>query len=394
MRNNRSQLYHLGVNTLFHVPGDVGGTETYLRESLLSIIKEYPELKITLFTHFDNDSLLRELLIEFPHVLLVRLPFAARIRPLRIIVEQFLLPIFVKMSGVEVLWSPGYTAPFWVNCPQAVTVHDLQYKSHPDDLTWLERTTLDALVKTACKRCEVVIAVSEFSRSEIIKYRFADSEKICAILEGVDRSFSVPVVDDESLNTFKTIIPEHQPYILCVAHSYPHKNIDLLVDAFRHIKDRVSHNLVIIGKPRLGESKLEMALQRFGPSSRIIRMQKGVSFDILRLLYQKAELFVLPSSYEGFGLPVLEAMMASTSVVAAKRASIPEVGGEFVDYFDSFDPKVLGEAIINTLDKPTAYRQETREKAFGWAQGFTWNNSARKTVQLLCTLLPKKSNDI
>ena len=120
MKQVPGRTWHLGINTLFHVPGDIGGTETYLRELVKAVTEEYPALQITLFTQLDNDALLRRLFADHQSVAFCRLPFKASIRPLRILAEQLLLPWAVAFRKVDILWSPGYTAPYWVHCPQAV----------------------------------------------------------------------------------------------------------------------------------------------------------------------------------------------------------------------------------------------------------------------------------
>ena len=159
----------VGINTLFHVPGDVGGTETFLRRTLLAMAESYPDTTLVLFTSLDNDSVLRNDLTHFSQAEFVKLRFRASIRPLRILMEQSLLPLAVGKSKVDVLWSPGYTASILCSCPQVVTVPDLQYKSHPDDMSLSERITLDTLVKAACRRCRAVITISEFLGQTVVK---------------------------------------------------------------------------------------------------------------------------------------------------------------------------------------------------------------------------------
>ncbi len=380
---------HIGVNTLFHVPGDVGGTETYLRELLLAILSGFPDVKITLFTQLDNHDLALKLFGGYSNVSFCCIPIRASCRPLRIVSEQLLLPLAVWKSGVETLWSPGYTAPYFSCCPQIVTVHDLQYKNHPDDLTWLERSTLNILVRMACKKSEAIVAVSEFSKNEIVKHRFAAPAKVHAVLEGVDRAFSIPVTDETVQAEFKRSIPNDVPYILCVAHTYPHKNVDLLIDAFNEIQHSIPHNLVVVGKQRLGEPTVEAAIARLGETVRFCRLDKGVSFDFLRLLYQQADLFVLPSSYEGFGLPVLEAMMAGTEVVCSDMASLPEVGGEHVHYVRPLSASMLGHEISQTLNKSSARLKESRQKMFSWASTFTWDKAAYETLLVIASCVNK-----
>lgn len=379
---NLRKKFHLGVNTLFLVPGDVGGTETYVREMLLGIVQEYPDLRMTLFTNCENDSMLERLFAGNPSIQTKCLGFRAARRPIRILLEQILLPFAVMKSNVDVLWSPGYTAPFWSNCPQAVTVHDLQYKNHPDDLTTLERYTLDALVRMACRRCQAVIAVSQFSRDEIISYGFADAMKVFAVLEGVDSSFGEPVTDPLIVDEFSRLGIK-EPFILCVAHTYPHKNVHVLVDAFAKIAHKIPHSLVIVGKARLGETAMQVAMGKFPDPNRLLRIGQGVPFDLLRLLYQRADVFVLPSTYEGFGLPVLEAMMAGTPVITVRKASLSEVGGAYAHYIEDASIDSLADKIVEVTSINLSNQTETIDEAKKWAERFTWKGSANETMRIL-----------
>lgn len=376
---------HIGVNTLFHVPGDIGGSETYLREMLVAIVQKFPELRLTLFTSLDNDVLMSKLFAAYPNVENRCLPFRAANRPLRIVLEQFWLPLAVWRSNVEVLWSPGYTAPFWAPCPQVVTIHDLQYKSHPDDLSWLEKATLDILVRMACKRCAKIIAVSQFSKSEIAKYGFAPDDKISAIHEGVDPSFAEAVQIPAVVDELQKIFASARPFILCVAHTYPHKNVHLLIEAFSLICDEIPHNLVIVGKERLGETVVRESVKRLPRPDRLFRLNEGVSFGALKFLYQNADAFVLPSAYEGFGLPVLEAMMAGAPVVTSTMASLPEVAGKHTFYFQSDDEISLGQQIRAVIEMEPEKKAIWCEQAKSWAKKFTWEKAALETVDIFST---------
>ncbi|MCI5165665.1 MAG: glycosyltransferase family 1 protein [Candidatus Electrothrix sp. GM3_4] len=368
----------IGVNTLFLVPGDVGGTEIYLRRNLLAMVAENPQDVFVLFTTLDNQELFRDELKAFANVEYLGLPFRAAIRPLRIVYEQLLLPWYVCKSKVDVLWSPGYTAPALCNCPQAVTIHDLQYKSHPDDLTFLERITLDFLVRTACRQCDVVIAVSAFSKEEILRYDFAAEQKVHAVPEGVEPDFSCPVTEEEVVR----LPVAGKPYILCVAHTYPHKQVHLLIEAFSRLAGEIPHHLVLVGRPRRGEGRVEDSLAACTASDRVHRFL-SLEYTELRSLYQQADVFVLPSEYEGFGLPVLEALLAGAPVVTTDKASLPEVGGDCAVYVQQSCPEEFAEAIAHVLGKSPSQRTEMIDKGRAWAQGFTWKKSAARTLQIL-----------
>jgi glycosyltransferase involved in cell wall biosynthesis len=377
----------IGINTLFLVPGDVGGTETYIRESLLAIAKHFPAVELVLFTNNENDRLLRDELREYKRIEFRCLNFDAGNRPLRILVEQTRLPWAVQHAALDVLWSPGYTAPFWRTCPQVVTIPDLQYKRHPEDMSGLERLTLNFLVQGACRRCDAVLAISEFSRQEIIRAGFAPETHVHAVLLGVDQSFGRHSSVAARNKMLESLVPCDVPYILCVAHTYPHKNVDLLIQAFGRIKDHIPHNLVLVGKPRRGEAAVARALCDSGSTSRLFRMSEGVPYQKLQMLFQGADIFVLPSSYEGFGLPVLEAMMAGVPVITSKEASLPEVGGDHVLYMKSMDVDGIIEPLLVITKKTSDELQALTAGAKKWAEGFTWEKSVRKMFSVFETVV-------
>lgn len=370
----------IGINTLFLVPGDVGGTEVYLRQNLKEMVGRSPNIVFVLFTSRDNEHVFRSDLHNFTNVEYASMPFRAVIRPIRILAEQLLLPMYIKKTKIDALWSPGYTAPIWCSCPQAVTIHDLQYKTHPDDMSFLERKTLDFLVSSACRVCDAVIAVSEFSKQEILKYKFARKEKVFAILEGVD-----PAIDSGT----KTMNPVRRltlkPYILCVSHTYPHKNVHVLVKAFGQIAEKIPHDLVLVGKARRGEDRVRQSLEAFPVNDRFHRLN-NLEFSELTAVYRDADIFVLPSVYEGFGLPVLEAMLAGVPVITPRMASLPEVGGIYANYVEESTPEQFINVIHKVLNLDEVDRQIIIQDGKVWARSFTWEESATRTLQVLSDL--------
>ncbi|MFC1831410.1 glycosyltransferase family 4 protein [Thermodesulfobacteriota bacterium] len=373
----------VGVNTLFLVPGDVGGTEVYLRENLKEMIPGNPDDTFVLFTSEDNDASLRRDLDKAGNVEFIQLHFRSGIRPLRIIAEQTILPWTLRKQSLDVMWSPGYTAPLLCSCPQVVTIHDLQYKSHPDDLSFLERITLDFLVKNACRRCDAIIAVSEFSKSEIVRFGFAPADKIAVIYEGVDPGFGEPSSGDISR---LVKLPPQTPYILCVAHTYPHKQVHVLVQAFGLIMDDIDHHLVLVGRPRRGEPELRRSIDLLNKQDRVHRIN-DLNYNDLKAVFQHADLFVLPSAYEGFGLPVLEAMLAGIPVVTTERASLPEVGGDHAYFVRKDTPEGLAETIREALGLSRQELEKLILEGKSWARSFSWERSAAQTIKVLHTLM-------
>ncbi len=382
----------IGINTLFLVPGDVGGTEVYLRETLQAMAAELADSDDTLvlFTNNENDQLLRADLAAFPQIEFKQMPCKAAVRPLRILAEQFLLPFVARKAKVDVLWSPGYTAPAISFSPQAVTVCDLQYKSYPEDMGWLERTVLDILVRTGCRRCQAVLTISEFSRQEVIKYGFAMPEKVYAVLLGVNNDFAKDRRTAKQAEAILHSLNVRRPFLLCVAHSYPHKNIDKLVDAFALLQEEIPQQLVLVGKGRRGEEAVRQSLLGIKQPDRTLRLH-GLTEEELQTLYQAAAVFVLPSSYEGFGLPVLEALLAGLPTVTVKAASLPEVGGEVAFYVDAPAPELLAGKIEEVLRLSAEERSRRAELGRAWAEAFTWQRTAAQTLDILQTIAERNS---
>ena len=372
----------IGVNTLFLIPGEVGGTETYLRETLRAMAQLSEDVKWVLFTNRENDDYLRRIFGPFRHVIFYPLPLSATNRYARIIREQVDLPFRVGYSRVDVLWSPGYTAPFFASCPQAVTIPDMQYRRYPEDLTPLARLATDILVRMAAKRCRRIIAISEFSRREILNLTAAREDSVRAIPLAADPAFARPIPEDVRRQKLKELLPSEKPYILCIANTYPHKNVHTLVHAFGGIMEKIPHHLVLVGKPRLGEPEVQSALRQISAPERIRRLQR-VEQEDLCALYQGADLFVFPSLYEGFGLPVLEAMMSGVPVLTTKCGSIPEVGGEAVCYFDQTNPGDLSRQMLEIISWPEEHGKEWIMKGRDHAGRFSWEQTALKTIACL-----------
>ena len=370
----------VGVNTLFLVPGMVGGTETYLRETLRVIGKDSPQVDLVLFTNRENDRLFRKTLSGYPHIEFKRLNFFARNRYMRIIREQIELPVRAKLAHLDLLWSPGYTAPFICLCPQVVTIHDMQYKRYPEDLRFVSRLVTDIVVRISAWRSSSVITDSAFSKNEIVRHTPTPPESVHVVHLGVDRAFAERPSEEAMRKNIFHIIDAQRGYLLCVANSYPHKNVHGLVKAFGRILSVIPHNLVIVGGPGLGESSLQGALETLPDPERVTRLSH-VSEDELIALYQSASLFVFPSLYEGFGLPVLEAMMANVPVVTTRCGSIPEVGGDRVCYFDHNDLTDLAHKICQMVNLESIQKEDWIRRAALRAAKFRWDRTAEETLR-------------
>ena len=365
----------VGVNTLFLIPGEVGGSETYLRRVLAALGAADRGLELVLFTHRENDGALAAAVPD--SVERVCLPFNASNRYDRIVREQVQLPAAVRAAGVDVLWSPGYTSPGRAPCPMVTSILDLQYKSHPEDLTFTALWATRVLVALAARRSRLLLTISEFSKRELVDRLRVSPERIRVTPLAAGPPFDGPAVGDPA-----TAVGSEGPYLLVVSNTYPHKNVEAAVEAFGRVSSDIPHRLVILGRPRRGEEAVRRAMRALPDPSRVER-REYVQREALAGLYQGADAFVFPSRYEGFGLPVLEAMAAGVPVVTTQSASIPEVGGRHAVYAERADAEALAAAVREVLAWSPEQRQTRIEAARTWAGRFSWDTTARLTAAAL-----------
>jgi glycosyltransferase involved in cell wall biosynthesis len=162
--------------------------------------------------------------------------------------------------------------------------------------------------------------------------------------------------------------------------------VHTLIEAFGRIQEKVPHQMVLVGKPRLGEPDVQKALRKVPDPSRVRRLLR-VEYEDLFALYQGAGLFVFPSLYEGFGLPVLEAMMSGVPVLTTKCGSIPEVGGDRVCYFDHTNPADLDRQMVQIISWKDDERKARVTEAQKYACQFSWQQTAEKTMECLMKVM-------
>jgi glycosyltransferase involved in cell wall biosynthesis len=372
----------VGVNALFLIPGEVGGSETYLVETLRALAATQPDLDLLVFTNLESDAFLCEHLDEYENVDFHLVPIHARNRFVRIWREQTELPRLARAAGVQVLWSPGYVAPLRAPCPQVASILDMQYLSHPADLVWPAWVVTHLLVMQTAERCQHLLTLSEFSKGEIVRETGVAPEKVTPTLLAAAPEFFAPVAPEAGAALRRDVLGFDGPFILCVANSYPHKNVHLLVEAFGLLAGEMPHRLVLVGRPQRGVQRVQAALARLPAADRVLQLERVTSGELVAL-YQAADVFAFPSLYEGFGLPVLEAMAAGTPVVAMRRASVPEVGGDAITYCERDDATELAARIREVVQLGAPARAARIAAARARAATFSWTRTAAAVAEVL-----------
>ncbi|HEX9636291.1 MAG TPA: glycosyltransferase family 1 protein [Acidobacteriota bacterium] len=369
----------IGINALFLRPGEVGGSEIYLR-SLLPLLTQAAGARGHTVRLFLGREARREL-----GPLADAAPPAppARWRAVRILWEQLVLPFQVKAAGLDVLFSPGLTAPLLLSCPSVVTVYDLQHLRHPEHFRWFDLPFWNLLVARAAGSAGAVITLSQHSRRDLEQYYRLDPERLHVIPLACGAEFRpAEPADAEPIAALCARLGIQRPFLLSPGTTHPHKNYAGLIAALEPWwRQRDDPMLVITGVPGLAHRQLERLLRERGLSGRV-RLTGWLPRSELPLLFRAAELCVLPSLFEGFGLPALEALASGVPLVCSRAASLPEVVGDAAILVDAEDPARLRDAIERGLRDP-ALRAELSRRGPLQARRFSWAATAAATLQVL-----------
>jgi glycosyltransferase involved in cell wall biosynthesis len=337
-----------------------------------------PEHEYVLFTNKEN----HETFSDGDNFRRILCPINASFRPARIVWEQTFLPIQALRHKLDVLLSPGFTSPAVRSCPSVVTIYDLQHVRHPEHFYRSHLIFWNLMVGLSARRAAKVLTLSEHSRRDIIETYGIEASKVIVTPLAADAVFN-PHYTREEVEGAKMRHGLSRPYLLCVSTSHPHKNIERLIDAFELLADKgqIPHELVLVGVQGFASERIARRVEA-SPRRSLIRNLGWVSASDLPLLYAGAEAMVYPSTFEGFGLPVLEAMACGTPVVASKAASLPEVVGDAGLLFDPMDTAEMA-AQIRRVIGDSDLRKELRTRGIEHCANFSWNKTARRTLEQL-----------
>ena len=313
-------------------------------------------------------------LVEQAQVTLV--PVAAPVLSLR---QQWEIPRLLRRLGSDVYHSPYYVMPLRAPCPMVVTLHDLIPYLFPEALPRKSLSPLFAgMARWAAKRAQHVLADSNSTRDDIVRILGVPKTRVTCVPLACDAAFR-PQTETE-IGHMRARLSLDQPYLLYMGINKPHKNLVRLVKAWSRLSEnlRDGHQLVLAGRrdPRYDADK--RAIDRY-QLDRSVRLLGAVSERDLPGLYAGASAFVFPSLYEGYGLPVLEAMASGAPVVCSDRSSLPEVVGDAALLFDPENVDQMAHQISCILSRPDV-AERCRLAGLQRATAFTWERTARETL--------------
>jgi glycosyltransferase involved in cell wall biosynthesis len=354
------------------------GIGRYTRELVRALVKENEEFRFRLFSARPPEQLpVPEPLPESPHVRFRRAPLSARWLYRIWYRLRLPLPVQIFTGRVDLFHSPDFVLPPVLgDVPTLVTVHDLSFVYYPDTFTPALVNYLNRVVPWSVKRATHVLADSQATKQDLIGLWGVPSDKVTVLYSGVDRRFK-QISDRAKIgNVREKYGIGKQPYILAVSTVQPRKNYQMLVRAFKPLAAGGAPDLVIAGgRGWLYEKVMaEVKEQELGAKVRFIGF---VDDGDLPALYSGASLFAFPSLYEGFGLPLLEAMACGVPVVTSDASSLPEVAGEAAI---QLPPQDVGAwtAAMRRLLHDEELRRQLVAAGYRRARRFTWARAAAR----------------
>ncbi|MGH1541618.1 MAG: glycosyltransferase family 4 protein [Arenicella sp.] len=345
------------------------GNETYIKNVISNMHSDH---ELHLYHTRANQESLPQWPAQYhqikPHNPLLRIPLS--------------FPMALRRDKIDVAHFQ-YVAPPLCHCPTVVMVHDISYEFFPEFFNPLARKRMQLLIPFSARKSSHVLTVSEYSKKQIVETYGIDEEKVTVTYNGVSDQFRQIDSDIELEKTLQRFALKSNPFILAVGNLQPRKNIERLIRVYCKLRqsEKITQKLVLVGKLDYRGHAIEQQINSSGMQNDIITTGY-VSDDELISLYNRADFFVYPSYYEGFGLPVIEAMACGTAVITSRVSSIPEVGGEAALYIDPHSDDDLQQQIL-CIANDANLRSSLVEQGLIQAKKFNWETTATQTLNIL-----------
>jgi glycosyltransferase involved in cell wall biosynthesis len=371
----------IGLNLLYLLPGIVGGTETYAAGLLHGLVGVDPHDRFLVFVNQESADWY---LPNVSNIQRVICPVKATSRIRRYLFEQFQLPALLKKHSVDLVHSLGYVSPLFSPCPTIVTIHDLNYRAFGGQMPWNRRIALEVLVRQSALRSHHVITDSQFVCDQIMQLFRLPSSRVAVV-------YAAPKVLERGgapsrCREYVEKLDIRSPFCLAFGNRGANKNVGRLVKAFLRAQTlwALPHQLVIVG--HLAAADLPTDVRHLIPQS--ICLAGYVDDATLQSLWADAQMLIVPSLYEGFGLPVLEGMSMGVPVICSNAASLPEVAGDAAVFFDPLSVAEMSQKIAQVaLDQ--GLRDELRQRGLANIRRFSWKKSATRVLEIYAQVVEK-----
>jgi len=362
------QPLRIGINALYLIPGGVGGTEIYLRALLRALAQIDAYNRYVVFLCREADEKLVPGRRNFRAVVQ---PVPAVVRPARILWEQTGLPLAVLREDLDVLLNAGFTAPLFCGCPQVTVFHDLQHKRHPEFFRWFDLPFWRFFLYWSARVSKGLIADSEATAEDLIRYYRIGRKNISVAALGVEPVF---------FEIGRRRRPE--PFLLTASTLHPHKNLEGLLRAFAGFRHRhPEFRLVITGLHGFHTGPVHALRDSLGLAE-AVELSGWIHREDLYDLFARAWAFVYPSLFEGFGLPLVEAMAAGVPAACSAIEPLSSIAGSAALLFDPAETAAIEEAMVRVVEDQALRLRLAREGPPRAAQ-FSWTATAQTTLAAL-----------
>jgi glycosyltransferase involved in cell wall biosynthesis len=378
---------NLGINLLSLYSGEIGGGETFMVNTVRALRKLNRRHHLELFASQFADLAALDGGVGAASVTQLRLPGRHRIA--RVLAEQTLLPVLSRRRRLDALLMPGNQPLYYSPVPQVVVIQDLHpflYREKwPDAIPRAKLTYLCWTLAAAVRKASHLIVSSQFIRDELLARFDVDAASVSVVPYAAQR-FPETTATERSTTLDKWDLRSGD-FLLCVAFKGTHKNLGRLAEAWGAVQRASGHGnerLVLVGRAGPGYEAVANQIRCSSGASTIRSIDSFISHRELGILYQTARAFVLPSIYEGFGLPLLEALHSGLPVACSNAGPFPELAGDAAVYFDPEDLPSMSAALATVMWDVDA-RSRLREAGEPKAQEYSWDRTARDFLAVLET---------
>jgi glycosyltransferase involved in cell wall biosynthesis len=365
---------HLGYDLLFLVPGQTGGREIYAQELLKAMRAADPSLRITTFVNAETRAAGEGFWTEAADRCVVLPRVRVRSRPAWAAGELAVLPVAAERAGIDLLHAPANLIPPWGAFTRVLTLHDLMFRRHPHLLSAAMRWGTEVMLPLGARRADLLLTGSAVARREIVEELGIPEERIVVVHHGIG---GLTAPGDAARGRALAGDPR-RPIAFALGSDLPHKNMGAVLDGVAALAPAERPLLAVAGQGTDGPALRERA-ERLGLGAEDLRLLGPVSGGQVEDLYAAADVFVVTTRHEGFGLTVLEAMTRGVPVVCSDIPVLHEVAEEHAVFVDQESGASIARGIRAVLGDD-ARRQRMREGGRRHAARFSWDAAARASL--------------
>ncbi|MFA5574842.1 MAG: glycosyltransferase family 1 protein [Brumimicrobium sp.] len=367
----------IGINTRFLLSHKMEGFGWYTYETMKRITQNHPEHEFVFF--FDRKF--DERFIFSENITPVVLYPPTRHPILQIIWFDYMIPRALKKYNCDCFVSTDGYLSLKTDLPQLTVMHDLNFEHNPNDLPASAVKFLRKRFPLFAKKATRLCTVSNYSKEDIVKTYDISPDKIDVAYNGVSPIFQV--IEEKERQEIRKEFTKDKPFILFVGSIHKRKNLKRLVDAYKQLKaeEKIEHHLLIVGEPMWKNQDFKID----EPFKEFIHFTGHLSIEKLAKITASATCLAFVSYFEGFGIPMIEAMQSGTPVLAGNRTSLPEIGGDAAMYCDPYSVDSIKEGLKKLL-QDDSIRQLYIDKGLERADEFSWDKTAEGLWKAIQTI--------